>query len=215
MWHFTDVPKTRNTRSTTELPIEVTTSRNITHASQELMEKHKFRNQWWPPQNERTTTPATIRYNVSHSVSGANYSSHSSMDVEDSDPSSVHVINGQPVNNVHEFLQQYMNLVYGGQPGNEQRRQFFLDQLCRNATNGRIVLQCKDITGQRKVRSPAKEVQTWNAGQSPNTASDVQRSLLFATTTMKAIQPDYLGGRSCWCFGRTNPLEQQWRGEHK
>ncbi|XP_058169825.1 uncharacterized protein LOC131284982 [Anopheles ziemanni] len=190
-WQVTDVPKTRKTRSTTELPIEITTNASGTRAPHTMTQKHKFGHDWWPQQTERSTGSTTVRYNATKFGSNLNFSS-----AADADLSSMHVINGQTVNNVHDFLQQYMNLVYGGQPGNEQRRQFFLDQLCRNATNGRIVLQCKDITGHRKVRSPAETVPTWNAGQNSYTASDVQRSLLFATTPMNGNLTSKSHGKS-------------------
>uniref|UniRef100_A0A182Y421 Uncharacterized protein n=1 Tax=Anopheles stephensi TaxID=30069 RepID=A0A182Y421_ANOST len=145
IWPITEKPMSRKTRSTTELSMQLTTRHagnpQDDDALHTAVQNYKLKAPW---RSQQLTTEPT---KTTSSVNQTNVPYH------DSEPSAVHVIDGQPVDNVHDFLQQYMNLVYGGQPGNEQRKQFFLDQLCRNATNGRIVLQCKDIAGQRKTRS--------------------------------------------------------------
>ncbi|XP_058061953.1 uncharacterized protein LOC131212199 [Anopheles bellator] len=127
---FTDVPKNRKTRSTTEIPLKLATQPSGATTQPIRVKDHKFKNSM---PHHQVTTGAFVDAPV---VKQANKS--------DNGASPVHLINGHAIRNVHDFLQQYMKVVHAGQPGDEQRKQFFLDQLCRNVTNGRIVLQCKD-----------------------------------------------------------------------
>ncbi|XP_050070117.1 uncharacterized protein LOC126558193 [Anopheles maculipalpis] len=207
IWPVTEKPMSRKTRSTTEVPMQLTTrfggNPQNNHALRVTSPDHKFKVPWRVSQQYTTEPTKTLSEHGSTSnVNKTNVQENN----YDREPSTVPVINGQPVDNVHDFLQQYMNLVYGGQPGNEQRKQFFLDQLCRNATNGRIVLQCKDIAGQRKTRSsengPAEKVSTWIAGEGSNASGDVQKSLLFTTPSISDLRAKSVGCKSCWTLGR-------------
>ncbi|XP_049276679.1 uncharacterized protein LOC125760526 [Anopheles funestus] len=206
-WPITVVPMSRKTRSTTEIPTEPTTRLIGTvrddHGSHSVVQNLNLIAPW-------KLQPPAIELKRIQSTSSVNQTNVQSYDTE---PSTVHVIDGQSVDNVHDFLQQYMNLVYGGHPGNEQRKQFFLDQLCRNATNGKIVLQCTDITGQRKTRSSenatAEKVSAWNVGEGSNASGDVQKSLLFTTPSLDDLRAKAVRCRSCWTLGRKRP---QWQG---
>uniref|UniRef100_A0A182T2G9 Uncharacterized protein n=1 Tax=Anopheles maculatus TaxID=74869 RepID=A0A182T2G9_9DIPT len=180
IWPVTEKPMSRKTRSTTEIPLQLTTqfagNPQDDHALQRVTgQNQKFKVPWRSQQYTTESSKAPCTQAIISSVNQTNVPENLGRE-----PSTVHVINGRPVDNVHDFLHQYMNLVYGGQPGNEQRKQFFLDQLCRNATNGRIVLHCKDIAGQRKTRSSengtAEKVSTWIAGEGSNASSDIQKS---------------------------------------
>ncbi|XP_053660146.1 uncharacterized protein LOC128709188 [Anopheles marshallii] len=211
VWPITEIPMSRKTRSTTEISTEptirsvVTPRDDRTLSSAKQIPSHKV--PW-------RSHPSAIEFKQSlgaqESTSAPNQTNVLNYGT---DPSAVHVIDGQPVDNVHDFLQQYMHLVYGGQPGNEQRKQFFLDQLCRNATNGTIVLQCQDIAGQRRARSSenvtAKKVSAWNVGEGANASSDVQKPLLFTTPSVNDLRAKDIGCRSCWTLGRKR---HQWEG---
>uniref|UniRef100_A0A182VZW0 Uncharacterized protein n=1 Tax=Anopheles minimus TaxID=112268 RepID=A0A182VZW0_9DIPT len=213
IWPITEKPMVRKTRSTTEIPTEPTTRlvgtlRND-HDLHTAVKYPNFKAPW-------KSKPLEIEFKQIHTAQEPTTSVNQTNVLNyGSEPSAVHVINGKPVDNVHDFLQQYMNLVYGGQPGNEQRKQFFLDQLCRNATDGRIVLQCQDIAGQRKPRSSengtAEKVSAWNVGESSNASSDIQKSLLYTTPSLNDLGAKDMGCRSCWTLGRKRP---QWDGFH-
>uniref|UniRef100_A0A182UGM4 Uncharacterized protein n=1 Tax=Anopheles melas TaxID=34690 RepID=A0A182UGM4_9DIPT len=146
IWPITEIPKSRKTRSTTETPMPPLTTQSIVSDRegvrdlQTAEQNRKLKTSWW---SHHPTIQSRGSLYTAETTSSANETDGSEYDGRH-EPPAVHVINGQPVDNVHDFLQQYMDLVYGGLPGNEQRKQFFLDQLCRNATNGRIVLQCHD-----------------------------------------------------------------------
>uniref|UniRef100_A0A182NR71 Uncharacterized protein n=1 Tax=Anopheles dirus TaxID=7168 RepID=A0A182NR71_9DIPT len=155
IWPITDIPKSRKTRSTTEIPLDLTTTvygNTREEANHAAIHNYKLKTPSWWSHHEHTTGTANLSDKTVEPIPGVNYTG---VNEDAAEPTVAQVINGQRVDNIHDFLQQYMNLVYGGHPGNEQRKQFFLDQLCRNATNGTIVLQCKDNGGQRKARSPA------------------------------------------------------------
>ncbi|XP_052863452.1 uncharacterized protein LOC128270087, partial [Anopheles cruzii] len=125
---FTDVPKSRKTRSTTEMPLKLVTQPSSATTQPIRAQEHKLKNSM--PHHQVTAGA----FEAAPIVKQTNKS--------DNDASPVHLMNGHAIRNVHDFLQQYMNdVVYSGQPGDEQRKQFFLEQLCRNVTSGRIVLQ--------------------------------------------------------------------------
>ncbi|XP_052890627.1 uncharacterized protein LOC128298864 [Anopheles moucheti] len=211
VWPITEIPMSRKTRSTTEMPTEPTARSVGIHRDDHALGspvQHPSHKVPWRSQ------PSAIEFKSSLSgQESASVQNHTNVLNYGTESSAVHIIDGQPVDNVHDFLQQYMNLVYGGQSGNEQRKQFFLDQLCRNATNGTIVLQCQDIAGRRKARSSenvtAEKISAWNVGEGANASSDVQKSLLFTTPSMNDLRTKDVGCRSCWTLGRKRHL---WEG---
>ncbi|XP_053679761.1 uncharacterized protein LOC128730705 [Anopheles nili] len=172
---YTDTPMARKTTSVTEIPMHLTTPM-ITIVTQ----KNKFNNSWWPlPRRPNSQFLKTQLYDTSF-INTTHDNDHGG--------SLVHAVNEEKVENVYDFLQHYINAVYKGQPGDEQRKQFFLDQLCQNATNGRIVLQCADSTGARNTRATeidaTEKLSARHASESSNSSSDIQIPLLFATPTI-------------------------------
>uniref|UniRef100_A0A453YZU4 Uncharacterized protein n=1 Tax=Anopheles gambiae TaxID=7165 RepID=A0A453YZU4_ANOGA len=212
IWPITEIPKSRKTRSTTETPMPPLTTQSIVSDRegvrdlQTAEQNRKLKTSWW---SHHPTIQTRGSLYTAETTSSANETDGSEYDGRH-EPPAVHVINGQPVDNVHDFLQQYMDLVYGGQPGNEQRKQFFLDQLCRNATNGRIVLQCHDgSAGQRRTRftsessaQAAEKVSAWHVGEDSDASIIVQKSLLFTTPSLNVLKPKVMGCQSCWTLGR-------------
>ncbi|XP_035773259.1 uncharacterized protein LOC118456523 isoform X2 [Anopheles albimanus] len=186
---FTDAPKTRKTRSTTEVPLLTTTIQP--ESGTELTNDSKLQSAWGQRHAKHSTEVTTTEY----SVTAKRHGEHSVG----------HLYNGQTIGSVQEFLQHYMNTVYGGNPGDEERKQFFLEQLCRSASNGKIVLQCPHLDGERKSRSfprvPAEETLSFrNTAEGSDTARDNKTPILPVSTNIDASPPNGFQGHRRWPF---------------
>ncbi|XP_050083693.1 uncharacterized protein LOC126570176 [Anopheles aquasalis] len=196
---FTDAPKTRKTRSTTEVPLLTTSIQpeTATELSNDRVPSEKV-SAW----AQRRVMPSSEVATTERSVTPKRHGEHSLGQL----------YNGQTIGSVQEFLQHYMNTVYGGNPGDEERKQFFLEQLCRNASNGKIVLQCPQP---RKSRSfpgvPTEEtLSSRNTLEGSDTTRDNKTPLLPVSTSINVSPQNGFQDHRRWTFQN----RQRWGHEH-